>query len=65
MSVGIAGELNELEKRNEELDKIMLAQVEDGDVAARNRRRKGQQQAMVVDNSETKRLVDSLSKFRK
>lgn len=41
MSVSIAGELNELEKRNEQLDLILEEQVASGDVAARNRRRKG------------------------
>lgn len=41
MSIGIATELNELEKHNENMDEILEAQIAEGDVAARNRRRKG------------------------
>ncbi len=41
MSMSIAHELNYLEQKDDELDQILKRQIEDGDVNARNRRRKG------------------------
>lgn len=66
MSMGIASELNYLEAKDDELEQILQRQIEDGDVAARNRRRKGsqQQKVMEVNNSETRKLIDGLTKLK-
>ena len=67
MSVGIAAELNYLDKKDEELEQILEKQVADGDVAARNRRRKNntsQPTTMEVNNRETKGLIDSLNTLK-
>ena len=44
----------------------MQEQIDSGDVAARNRRRKSsqQQKPLEVNNKETKRLIDSLTQFK-
>lgn len=62
MSMGLATELNYLEKVDDDLEQIIEQQVRDGDVAARNRRRKNNPSSMPleVNNAATMKLQDSL-----
>ena len=66
MSIGLAGELNYLGQKEDDLNQVLLEQMENGDVAARNRRRKSSQnqKPLEVHNKDTKRLVDSLTVFK-
>ena len=65
MSRALAIELNYLEEKSEELERIERRQVEEGGAAARQRRRGGAKEAQVteINNSETTRLVNSLNSF--
>ncbi len=66
MSISLAHEMNYLEGKDEELDVILKRQIEEGDVAARNRRRKGSEQSVprAVDNRETQRLAQALQSLQ-
>lgn len=57
MSIGLAAELNYLEKVDEELEEVLEKQIRDGDVAARNRQRKNNPGSKLeVNNKGTKKL---------
>jgi len=66
MSVGLATELNYLDKQDSQLDEMLEKQLADGDVAARNRRRKNRPDntPVEVNNKETKKLTDSLTSYK-
>lgn len=64
MSITIATEMNYLETQDDKLDKILAQQIADGDVAARNRRRKDRKTTSIeVDNKETQGLIISMEKL--
>ena len=60
MSIGLAGELNYLDRVNEGLTETLEAQIANGEINSRNARRKTKD-TLEVNNRETKRLTDSLS----
>ena len=65
MSIAIATEMNYLEQKDDELDKILAQKVQEGDVNARNRRRKDRKQNSIeVTNPEVDKLIESLTKLK-
>ena len=65
MSISIATEMNYLEQKDDELDKILAQKVQEGDVNARNRRRKDRKQNSIeVTNPEVDKLIESLTKLK-
>ena len=65
MSITIATEMNYLEQKDDELDKILAQKVQEGDVNARNRRRKDRKQNSIeVTNPEVDKLIESLTKLK-
>ena len=65
MSRAIAIEINYLEEKSEELERMERRQVEEGGAAARQRRRGGAKEAQVteVNSPDTNRLVNSLNSY--
>ena len=63
ISVSIAQELMYLEQKDNEMDELLEQQVLDGNVGARDRRRKARQggEIVVVENNETKQVRDQIA----
>ena len=67
MSKALATELNYLDKKDDEIEQILIKQIEDGDLTARNKRRKSknaQVNTLEINNKQTATLVNSLMQFK-
>ena len=66
MSKALATELNYLDQKDDEIESMLKKQIEEGDVTARNKRRKGKSavQPLEINNRYTQTLVTSLMQFK-